>query len=200
MVMGMRQFELNPYRIEMDREQVSKKWTGQLGVDRVFPRGQESIGIPAEKVLMMLCRDPVCEVGCGTGRIAKLFNGRKYFGIDINAEAIEKAKRYSAYDKFKTITWDDPYPKAKTYLFYTVLLHIPDNEIEAIIAKTNNRVVVAEPMNRWIREYGLSNNFQRNPDEYRILFKNHGMEERAFYHVRLPYFPYYIHMGVYSCD
>jgi len=193
-----REFQLNTNRIEMDRGEVIEKWSGRDGIDRVFPQGQESIGPHAERLLKYLCREPICEVGCGTGRVARIFHNKQYVGIDINDDALEKAREGIGYGKFKLIKWDDPFPKATTYLFYTVLLHIPDDEIEGFIAKTSNRIVVAEPMNRWIREYGLSNNFQRDPNEYRALFKKHGMEEKLFYHVALPYFPYYIHMVVYE--
>jgi len=187
-------------RKEHTREEVIAKWSGAEGIKRVFPNGQKSLGSDAERLLRYLCRYPVCEVGCGTGRVAGIFHHRQYIGIDINDDALAHARAALKRFDFRLIEWDDPFPEAETYLFYTVLLHIPDDEIESMIAKTKRRVVVAEPMNRWIREYGMSSNFQRDPGEYREMFEDHGMVEKELYHVHLPYFPYYINMVLYEND
>ena len=178
MAIKARKFELNLERREMDREEVIQKWSGVDGIELVFPQGQQAIGQSAARLLKHLCEDPVCEIGCGTGRIAKIFKGRNYIGVDINESAIAVARENISHGTFQKIKWDDPFPDAQKYLFYTVLLHIPDDEIKGVVKRLKNRVVVAESMNRWIREYGLSNNFKRDPWEYRKVFNDYGFSSR----------------------
>jgi len=85
----------------------------------VKSRLQESLGSAS----------PVLEVGCGVGRLAALFQPADYVGVDINPAAIHVARgrlpdyRFGLYDISLNL------PKAPTAFFYTVLLHVPDDEL-----------------------------------------------------------------------
>lgn len=197
-MVGARKFNYRYDRVEMNADQVIAKWRGLRGIERVYPEGQDYVGKHITNFLLKICKGRVCEVGCGTGRIAKIFDPSRYIGIDINQSAIDIARFDLPKHKFKDVWWGENYPEADTYLFYTVLLHIPDEEVFYCISRTSGRVVVAEPMMRHMRWYGLSNNFQRDATEYKELFNKHDMKEMALYHTRLPYFPYFINIGVYS--
>jgi len=140
----------------------------------------------------------VCEVGCGTGRIAQYLKKDKYIGVDINHTALAVAKGRCPGYSFKYIKWNNPYPKADVYLLFATLFHIPDSEVNGIIERLSNRVVVVESMMPWFRQYGRGNNFQRSPDEYECLFMDHGFKCRKLVHVSVTPFPYFINFIVFE--
>lgn len=112
-------------------------------------------GFDVYKVLRGICGGPVLEVGCGTGRIAKGFLPQEYIGVDINADALAKARAELPDYDFRLIEIGEYLPMAETVLFYTVCLHIPDDLIERHLkeaAHVSNRVVIAEIMNRKHRD------------------------------------------------
>ena len=166
----------------MDRNHVIKRWSGRAGAMSSYPtRAGKWPDRDAPKRIAALCEGRVCEVGCGTGRVSEAFKLDSYVGVDINPEAILYARRLHPGYLFGSIGWDDPLPEADTYLYYTVLLHIPDEEIMDVIGKTKKyrkhpRVVVFESMDRLLRErtaYLLNpylKIFQRNPEDYEELF------------------------------
>lgn len=153
------------------RARVIKQWSGSKGSNNVYPKrygkwpDEDSV-----RKLQELCLGRVCDVGCGTGRCAEAFSPDRYVGIDINEDAIRVARREYPRYTFETVGWDDPYPVVDTYLFYTVLLHIPDDELIGIFNKTCNgnihsRLVVFECMNRENRNEDRGN-FQRDSQQY----------------------------------
>jgi len=183
-------------RKEHSKAEVKIKWGGEMGLKRSYPRTWPKIEPDLAEKMIENCHQMTCEVGCGPGRIAKLFNPAEYIGIDINNISIQKAKKLLPGHTFKTIKWEDPYPLADTYLFLTVLFHIPDNEIHSIIEKLNHKVIIIETMARWIRDYDRDFNFRRDPEEYRNIFKEHGFKEQKLIQFSSTVYPYYINMQV----
>lgn len=161
------------------KKQAIKMWSGPTGLRHQYPKRTGTWPDSDSKdIITRLCRGSVCEVGCGTGRCAELFDENGYVGIDINDSAIREARRSYPNHVFKTIEWDDPYPGADTYLFHTVLLHVPDGELIPILLKTMsrdgpNRIVVFESMIRSNRNESKGN-YQRDPVEYRYAFESLG--------------------------
>ena len=86
-----------------------------------------------------------------------------YQGYDINPHALKQAKinnpRYKYVNEWKP---------ADTVLAYTVLLHIPDSEIEGIIEimKEYERIVIGEITGRQWRRKGNPPVFNRDVSEY----------------------------------
>jgi len=181
-------------RVEQTKREVEHKWSGRAGTNLSYP--YKNIEEPIRHTMLSYCAGLVCEVGCGDGRIAQHIPADRYIGLDINNYSITKAKESYPRHDFRLIKWEDEYPDASTYLFYTVLLHIPDSEIEAIIKKLDNRVIIVESMNRWIRDYGKGNNYQRDPSEYRSLFK--GFNEIIFAQASSNHFPFYMNIQVFE--
>jgi SAM-dependent methyltransferase len=171
------------------RDLAVKRWSGANGVRMVYPKRHGRWPDPdAPALLAKLCCGSVCEIGCGTGRCCEAFTSKGYVGIDINAQAVEQAKRHYPNRTFLAVDWDAPFPRADTYLFYTVLLHIPDDELVGVLLRTQdsvhgNRVVVFESMIRANRN-GDRGNFQRDPSDYETLF--HALGRRVVDFQELP--------------
>lgn len=138
-------------------------WRGNKTLAHVTPPGERFPEIGLLPILQRVVKGTVFEFGCGDGRLSPAFNPSSYIGYDINPAAIEAAK----YNNPAHIYSDTPRP-ADTFLAYTVLLHIPDDEIsDAIgIAKQCKRIVIGEIMGRRWRRGGNPPVFNREAKEY----------------------------------
>lgn len=128
-------------------------WTGEKGARLAFPsRMGRWPDDDAVEILQRLCVGNVCEIGCGTGRCAEAFGPDRYMGIDVNPAAIVEARKQFQRHRFAVVDWTADYPDADTYLFYTVLLHVPDCEIPSVLERTRrpeskpSRLVIFESM------------------------------------------------------
>lgn len=183
----------------MNRQAVTRQWSGDAAALKTYPRNcGRWPDRDAVELLRQLCRGKVCDVGCGTGRCAEAFHDKDYIGVDINSAALAIAKREWPKHEFQLFQWDDPYPPADTYLFYTLLLHIPDNEIEHIARRTLGdngnciRVVIFESMDRALRN--PSNGvFHRYATEYIELFGALGKQVIYYRQLASRHRPYYRH-------
>jgi len=176
----------------MNKQQVIAKWSGEKGKRLVYPGSVVWPDDDCVSLIRKMCGSgSICEVGCGTGRVASAFQPQQYVGVDINETAIQKAKEDLPSHSFRVIDWDDDLPEADVYLFYTVLLHCPDEELSAVIGRClrGKRVVVFESMSHKLRQIG--NEFQRDLEQYEVAFLIHGW--RLCYHKRLlsNYFPHF---------
>jgi len=120
-------------REEQTRQQIENKWIGKGGVNLAHPPSCGSIGVKEAKVLSQRTTGTVCEIGCGTGRLAKHFKPKNYLGLDINHISLDIAEKRNPKHKFDLIMWDSLYPTADTYLLYTVMMHIPDGEVYRMV-------------------------------------------------------------------
>ena len=120
------------------------------------------------------------EIGCGYGRLCTAFDPRAYLGLDISSEAIKEANSKNSEYTFEVITkakLNKFYPHSRTKLLYTVLLHQSDEDIEAALknlCETTRRIIVAEVCGRDWRDGASPWVFNRSPEEYEIMFQNHG--------------------------
>lgn len=185
-------------RVDQSRNEIIRKWSGNGGARRSYPKACSFLEVAVEKALKTHCKGKVCEIGCGTGRIAKHFPSSRYLGLDINDYALERAEKRHPEHEFELIFWDTIYPSADTYLFFTVLMHIPDDELGGILKRLDKRVVVVESMGEWLRDYGRDNNYQRDPSTYRGIFKKYGFHEEAFVHCLAFHYPYYLDIMVFE--
>ena len=185
-------------RVRQDRQAIEEKWMGPGGTKMAYPSACGVIETEIASAIKVAANGKVCEIGCGTGRVAKLFKPHRYLGVDINPGSIGVAERQNPNHKFDLIMWDTLYPGADTYLFYTVLMHIPDNELAGIVRRLDNRVIIAESMGRWLRDYGRGNNYHRDPDEYRTMFKRFGFKEISLSHCLAFHYPFYLDVMVFE--
>lgn len=105
----------------------------------------------------------VFEFGCGDGRLSSAFHPERYSGFDINPTALLAAQKANPTHRY-VIGW----APADTFLAHTVLLHIPDDEIGAVLerAKAYDRIVIGEVMGRHWRRPGNPPAFNREASEY----------------------------------
>jgi SAM-dependent methyltransferase len=122
----------------------------------------------------------IIEIGCGYGRLCRAFDPVEYLGLDISPYAIQQAKTLNPYYEFEVIEENKmhkSYPHSRTKLLYSVLLHQTDEDIDSIIenlCETSRRIIVVELCGRDWRREGNPPVFNRGPEEYDIMFSNHG--------------------------
>jgi len=139
-------------------------WQNNKQLEHITPPGEEFPEIGLRDALLQACIGNVFEFGCGYGRLAQFFSHQRYTGYDINRHAIEKARHNLPKHIFGN-EWVD----ADTFLAYTVLLHIPDNEIEFVLnhaKRKYSRIVIGEMMGREWRRPGNPPVFNRDQQDY----------------------------------
>lgn len=164
----------------MTREDVIAKWSGETALKHLHGSGETPSGCMAKFVQHFTHNRALCDVGCGIGRVAPLFDPGWYIGIDLNGVAIAKAKEEQSEYPFEEFQWGDPYPQAGVYLFWTVLLHVPDNELSSVLSKAcvhGDTIIIVETMDAHFRRIGPD--FQRNEDDYEVLGARLGYEKFA---------------------
>ena len=156
-----------------------RQWCGPRGASHSYPsRYGKWPDKDSVDILKRLCQGFVCEVGCGTGRCCEAFQPDSYVGLDVNEHVVKEARRAYPRHSFQTVGWHDVYPEADTYLFYTMLLHVPDDEVMNVLARTKHdgyqpRVVVFETMCRDYRSE-KQGNYQRDIHEYMDMMNRTG--------------------------
>lgn len=146
-------------------------WRAQNGVRHITPAGKVN---PEGAWLLpylaeVASHGRVVEIGCGPGRLACAFKPHAYLGLDINERSIAEARERYAHHPFALV--QDELPEADAYLFHTVLMHVPDGELNALIGRIRAPVVcVSEMMGREWRREGDPPVFNREPFEYAAEF------------------------------
>lgn len=167
-------------------------WMEQNGVIHITPQGKANpegawLGAYLDDVAS---KGRVVEIGCGPGRLACSFKPELYLGVDINARAIERAKERNMDHRFELIT--DELPEADAYLLHTVMMHVPDDAIDALIGQMRASVVhVSEMLGREWRREGNPPVFNRDLQDYVRAFGAHGYvlrtyDERIYEHYGRP--------------
>jgi SAM-dependent methyltransferase len=139
-------------------------WRLNKSLAHITPPNERFPEIGLLPILKSVGRGSVFEFGCGDGRLSQAFDD--YVGYDINPTALKAAKLNNP-DKRYT----DKIVPADTFFAYTVLLHIPDNEIQSVIeiAKNYKRIVIGEITGRQWRRTGNPPVFNREVQEYADL-------------------------------
>lgn len=149
-------------------------------VGKQFPEGFDLYG----ELQSLIGDRMLLEFGCGYGRLCGAFHPDRYVGLDFNQNAIEKAKETFPEYRFEETNGDPRLPSTEALLAYTVLLHIPDDEISGYIEKlaaAAELIIVGEIMDcRWRDRQGEVPVFSRNPEEYILLFSRHGMRLKEY--------------------
>ena len=138
-------------------------WQANKDLINITPAGVRFPEVGLFKALQEAVTGSVFEFGCGDGRLAPAFDSELYVGYDINQHAIAQARKINTEHRF-----GHEIVPADTFLAYTVLLHVPDDEIESVIdlAKGYKHIVIGEIMGREWRRPGNPPVFNRDAQEY----------------------------------
>ena len=137
-------------------------WQGNTDLRDITPSGERFPEVGLFQALDRACCGSVFEFGCGDGRLSPAFSCG-YVGFDINPAALAAARVANPAHRYVT-EWEP----ADTWLAHTVLLHVPDDEIGALLMRTApyKRVVIGEVMGRKWRRPGNPPVFNREAGEY----------------------------------
>jgi SAM-dependent methyltransferase len=138
-------------------------WQNNRSLEHITPTDERFPEINLFEALQKAVTGSVFEFGCGDGRLSPAFNHELYTGFDINPHALTAAQKANPLHKYAT-----EWAAADTFLAYTVLLHIPDEEIESVIdqAKSYKHIVIGEIMGRQWRRSGNPPVYNRDLSEY----------------------------------
>ena len=129
----------------------------------------------------------ITELGCGYGRLCQSFSADKYKGLDINPNAILKAKDLFPGYEFQIIKEPSELSGGDILMAYTVFLHMPDDVLLDWIESAKNLykyIVVCELLGRsWRNMAGTVPVFNRDIEEYIAILKPF----RLAAEIRLPY-------------
>jgi len=166
-----------------------------------FPEGWDVIA-ELRRLVGPFVNERILELGCGYGRLCRAFPAEHYIGVDINSEAIARARQLFPAYRFQTCAYVDEYPSANVALAYTVFLHLPDDALESVLARLGNvkDIFIAEILNGKDFEKNTDSNYDeperlhsvyhRSLEDYERIVGRFGL--RFEESVRKPYY-YYPH-------
>jgi SAM-dependent methyltransferase len=141
-------------------------WRGNNTLAHITPPGERFPEIGLLPILQRVGKGTVFEFGCGDGRLSPAFDASSYIGYDINPAALKAASLNNPEHFYSASILP-----ADTFLANTVLLHVPDNEIDGVvaIAKQYPRIVIGEITGRQWRRGGNPPVFNREAREYAAM-------------------------------
>lgn len=165
-------------------------WASGQGLDNITPKGKawpEGDAF-ASYLRRVIGSRSVLEFGCGVGRLATLFAPDQYIGVDISINALARAHVALPEHRFALVGRDGALPPADVTLAHTVLLHVPDDDLAATVARFESpALIVSEILGRHWRREGDPPVFNRELDDYVAALD--GRYRLALAH-RMPY-PHY---------
>lgn len=150
-------------------------WVSGEGLEHITPPGDEwPEGEAFFDAISQLCAGKtVLDFGCGIGRLAPLFAPQLYRGVDVCAPAVAAARGRNPEYRFEVV--NGQLPQADVTLAHTVLLHVPDDEIENLVGSFASPVVIiSEILGRhWRRSDGVPPVFNREKRDYMGLMRGY---------------------------
>ena len=178
------------------RRYTEKEWGREKGLKKLREDHAERWATHKRKMILALINKhpKICDVGCGNGRAAYEISSKRYIGVDINPLAVQEAQKLHPEHIFRVISWGSKLPTASLYMFVNVLLHISDDEIQAIIQPCiedrDAAVLVIESMCRCLRWRSVWH--ARDREEYEALFAQQRYRKIAQVREQIKSSPYFI--------
>lgn len=138
--------------------------------------------------------EDIIEVGCGYGRLVEAFTPEQYTGVDINPTAVVEATNRNPQYTFREFSVDEELPSSTWLMFYTVLLHVPNDVIQEYlksVTRNATKVLISEILGKsWADLWKYA--FNRDEEEYDRLMENCGFVktqsvEREYQHYNTTY-------------
>ena len=138
-------------------------WRSNERLQHITPPNERWPEIGLKEALQSAVVGKVFEFGCGDGRLSPFFAADRYVGYDVNKHALAAAKTNNPKHRY-----ENKLEGADTALAYTVLVHVPDEQIKAVVGllKGYKRIIIGEIMGRKWRRDGLPPVFNREAREY----------------------------------
>ena len=152
--------------------------------------------------------DRVFDLGCGTGALVEHLRCERYLGVDLDASAVARARRFqAAHVRFiESDDWDEAFRALAPSIVLMIGLvhHVSDRDFEAILGRIRRastalpRIVTfettylpASPVNNFLSRLDRGR-FVRRPEEYDTLFGRNGLriEHREVLPTRLRFARY----------
>jgi len=112
----------------------------------------------------------VLEFGCGIGRLAGCFDPECYLGVDVSTFAIAEARLLRPSHRFQVIDDAKSLPASDVTLAHTVLLHVPDDALQAVVDRFESpRLIISEILGRHWRRTGNPPVFNREMSDYEAV-------------------------------
>ena len=117
------------------------------------------------------------DFGCGFGRLSPAFSPSDYLGLDMSASRINSARKLYPNYSFTVLAGSKYFD---TLLFYTVAVHLTDEEfIEVIDRFPNDRIIIIEVIGRkYRRNEGEPAVYNREIDEYSTMLKGYNLHAK----------------------
>lgn len=158
------------------KDRYKKFWTsdklGNIAKVESLIQGEWNIKEYLRDLKNRLKCNTIVDFGCGYGRLFRVFMDvpTTYFGVDLNPEAIRKArKEYPKFvNRFAEIDINSHYAKADMFLAFTVFLHMDDDTlldvVERIHKSCKKYLVIIEALGReWRPDYDPDENHEYLP-------------------------------------
>lgn len=147
-------------------------WRSGAGLGNITPKGKpwpEGDDFP-DFLVKLIGRAAIVEFGCGPGRLAMCFEPDRYIGVDVSPDALATARERCPTHRFEIMDAAE-LPDGDVTLCHTVMLHVPDEDLAATVARfASPRVIVSEVMGRKWRRDGNPPVFNRDAYEYADAF------------------------------
>jgi SAM-dependent methyltransferase len=141
-------------------------------------QGDWDIGEYLKNLYEELDCESALDFGCGTGRFSVIFPVSSYVGVDLNPNAINKAKQFHSEYRFSEVNIDSPYPYADMVLAFTVFLHMDDGTLKNVLKRLGESckksIVLVEAIGREWRVRASVPVYNREIHEYLHLFEQIG--------------------------
>ncbi len=117
------------------------------------PAGFDEVGFLAE-VYRFCEAGTVLDLGCGWGRLAGAFPADRYLGVDVNPDAVSRARSLAPDRRFELVAFEDPLPERDLCFASSVLLHVDDHNVIDLadrMTRSFRKLLIVEIMVRRIR-------------------------------------------------
>lgn len=144
-----------------------------------YPEGFHPGEVVENEILKDIDYNIILDYGCGYGRLTDAFDKEKYIGVDLNPNAIAKAKENNPGYRYLEINMDSTLPECDIAFANAVFLHNDDKMLSSIVTRLKEAnckyIVVSDVISKDWHNGFIPPTYYRSLEEYNKL-----MEELCF--------------------
>ncbi len=142
-----------------------------------FPEGFHP-GELIRDILKDIPYNKILDFGCAYGRLSRAFDPEKYIGIDLNPNALKKARENNPDYTYIEIDVNSEYPGCDVAFAHTVFLHNDDETLLSILKRLKKAgckyIVVSDVMSKDFHNGFIPPTYHRSLDDYNKLMSEAG--------------------------